>query len=81
MLAYADYVTTFASESEPGSVEWAKGYKACLKDFTDEAMVKIVDEYLFRNPSEKTQGIVIAVNGAFRELCKNQLPPTPKSKC
>jgi hypothetical protein len=74
VFSYVDYVMTYVSPEEKDSAAWAKGYRACLDNFSDQAMARIVDEYLVRNPSAKTQPMIVVVNWAIRELCIKHLP-------
>lgn len=74
VFAYADYVKSIAQEGDPSSIKWAEGYQVCFKGFTDQALLRTVDEYLARNPTAKTEPLILAVNGAMRELCKKHLP-------
>ena len=60
VFAYADYVETFAKQTEPRSEEWLVGYRACLMGFTDQALVRTVDEYLVQNPAAKMTPAQIA---------------------
>lgn len=72
VFAYADYIQTMVHD--PISIKWAEGYRVCFKGFTDQALLRTVDEYLARNPTAKTEPLLSAVNGAMLELCKKQLP-------
>lgn len=75
VYAYADHVSLFARD------EWSRGqvrgYQACLAGFSDQALVKVVDDFYLRNPQVKTEQLIIAVFKAFEELCAQHLPPRP----
>ena len=72
--AYAESTIHLVFGDNPDERKFAEAYGKCLGGFTDQALVKTVDEYLSRNPSEKTKPVIISVSMAIRELCAKHLP-------
>jgi hypothetical protein len=73
VFAYAEYARTFATDEGVG-LRYAKAYDKCFAGFSDEALLKIVEVHLDKNPALKTEPIIIGVNSAFLELCAKHLP-------
>lgn len=69
VFAYADTLG-IANSADPDEVKNAKSFINCLKGFSDQAMLKVVEDFMMKNPGSKTHPMAIVVDGALRQLCK-----------
>ena len=68
--AIADELTTIVNENEAPSFSSTMGYKNCFKNgVTDEAIVKLIDNYSLRHPDDFSSPMVIVTIKAIREAC------------
>jgi len=68
--AIADELTTIVNENEAPRFSSTMSYRMCFKNgVTDEAIVKLIDNYILRHPDDFSSPMVIVTIKAIREAC------------
>jgi hypothetical protein len=68
--AIADELTTIVNENEAPRFSSTMSYTSCFKNgVTDEAIVKLIDNYISRHPDDFSSPMVVVTIKAIREAC------------
>lgn len=68
--AIVDELTSVVNENEAPSFSSTISYKNCLKKgVTDEAVVKLIDEYISQHPADLSSPMVSVTIKVIREAC------------